>query len=114
MEGYHTIKGNQTNQNGMPESHIFYYDGEGNLITIETFFGEINPEYSEELPQHLRKENILFGHSNEKLVSFCSKKSLVEFYNYLYKDSNIFLDRKKNIYDECVSRFRMNTGCTRR
>lgn len=56
MEGYHIVKGNQINSNGMPESHIHYFDGEGNLITIETFIGEINPEYSEELPTELRKE----------------------------------------------------------
>jgi hypothetical protein len=101
-----------------------YFDGDGSIsiygkrksgkvyYRASVYSGSI--KFIQQLKEHLRKENILFGHSNEKLVSFCSKKSLVEFYNYLYKDSNIFLDRKKNIYDECVSRFRMNIGCTRR
>ncbi len=47
------------------------------------------------------KEKINVGHiyktSSDKVkcISICSKKQIDEFYNFIYKNANVFLDRKK-------------------
>lgn len=80
------------------------YDGDGvcNLSNHKVRIGFCGHEYDfvEDYRNFLNKElnmpkNKLFNTGNCWQVSWSAKKDLINFYNYLYKDSSIFLGRKK-------------------
>lgn len=89
-----------------------YFDGDGSVsfrkdktlicgITSSTFF-------IEELSKHLHSANIINNyadhHSKNPHIKDLKISKIIglDFYNFIYKDATIFLDRKKKVFDSYI------------
>lgn len=96
-----------------------YFDGDGSVfISNEKHWrnGTISPvihyrfigtiDFLRDVKKHINlKGNIRHIKGNKALeLSYKRNKQLLPFYNYLYKNATIFLDRKKRIFDLHIKR----------
>ena len=95
-----------------------YFDGDGCITSginkgkniYRAGFTCANKDFLEDLINFL---NINVGMSKHKIVLdkkshakdmfWCAKEDLIKFYNYLYKNATIYLDRKYNKYTEIIA-----------
>lgn len=65
----------------------------GNKSMIESFYDIFSKNNIDSCMYHIK-------HSKVISIDICSKKSILNFYNYLYKDSTIFMHRKYNHFED--------------
>lgn len=89
-----------------------YFDGNGSVYITKkdnkihfAFYG--NHKILHQIKQKLKEcisinDNKITDQkkANVSLMSFSSKKDIINFYNYIYNNANYYLQRKKNIFDE--------------
>ena len=95
-----------------------FFDGDGSVYTFNKYRKHKNKVYTynilnieiicnrsmlKSLSKHMSKENINFRIKNSKTeymkyLLIDTKKSEKLFYNYIYKDADVFLERKYNIF----------------
>ena len=95
-----------------------YFDGDGCITTndIATFSLLGTPEfldgYEEKLLQlaDINKKNKRihrdFWNDQTEEIAYSGKEKIEKIYNFLYKDATIFLDRKKEKFDDYIRRLR--------
>lgn len=94
-----------------------YYDGDGgctlsvsqNKIQKRVYIYSASLNFLQEIKTLLESENIICTYSSNTVHNICvgkiqiSTKSYKDFYDYLYKDADIFLERKKLKFDEILN-----------
>lgn len=91
-----------------------YFDGDG-CITYHTSQNRFRYQFTivggidmlESINEHLNQDLSIYDikHSKALNLTTCSKSKIINIYHYLYDDSTIFLNRKKEKFDYLMSRF---------
>ena len=92
-----------------------YFDGDGSIsysdkqITLNFVSGSISflEDVSTELniQSKCRKANLVGSSKSYKYISYTTKNDLLNIHNYLYNNSNILLERKKNKFEYIIDNF---------
>ena len=99
-----------------------FFDGNG-TITHTVSRGKEKPrigfysthDFCDDLNRFLNKTiktslNKVYDQKNEKVsfISFCKKEDVKNLYNFMYKDAEVFLKRKKQKIEKYISEYRDN------
>lgn len=82
---------------------IYKYLSKSNSVTLRSGIASGSKEFLEELIKYIPIKNKNIKHHDLYTVSFSVKDSL-SFYDYVYKDATIFLERKKLKFEEFKQR----------
>lgn len=99
----------------MPHFIRGFFDGDGNITSSlrqnNLNFTCANYDFLTDLQNYLnltcemKKNKIVNDNRSEaKRIQWSAKKDLISFYNYIYKDATIYLDRKYNIFTHIIGR----------
>jgi hypothetical protein len=92
-----------------------YFDGDGSISFSEKQIGlnivSASIKFLKELAKELAKEtnckesNLVGSSNNFKYIQFSAKDDLYKLYDFLYKESNIYMDRKRDKYTYIVENY---------
>lgn len=99
----------------MPHFIRGFFDGDGNITSSlrqnNLNFTCANYDFLIDLQNYLnltcemKKNKIVNDNRSEaKRIQWSAKKDLISFYNYIYKDATIYLDRKYNTFTHIIGR----------
>lgn len=99
----------------MPHFIRGFFDGDGNITSSlrqnNLNFTCANYDFLTDLQNYLnltcemKKNKIVNDNRSEaKRIQWSAKKDLISFYNYIYKDATIYLDRKYNTFTHIIGR----------
>lgn len=99
----------------MPHFIRGFFDGDGNItsslrqnnlnFTCANYDFLVNLQNYLNLICEMKKNKIVNDNRSEaKRIQWSAKKDLISFYNYIYKDATIYLDRKYNTFTHIIGR----------
>ena len=94
-------------KNLMPHFVRGFFDGDGTACfskgTLSLSFASVNNNFIDGLRNYLKKDNINLSYNSDYSNSNTCKFDIIEkyeFYQLIYKDANIYYDRKKKEFDK--------------